>query len=70
MELPCLTIRPVAAYKSHGFYFTEELYNKYTFTLEDIFYTKTIEMLRNTRNQCYKVPLSDDFETRNRNKLN
>ena len=46
--LPCITIRPTAAYKRHGFFYTKEDYEENTFKLEDIFHPETIERLNNT----------------------
>ena len=45
--LPCLIVRPIAAYKKHGFYFTDKDYDENTFQLEDIFHSETVKRLKN-----------------------
>ena len=45
--LPCFIIRPLAAYKSRGFFFTDKDFEEKTFKLEDIFWESTITKLKN-----------------------
>ena len=54
-KLPCVTVRPMAAYKFHGFYFDQKLYDNNTFRREDIFINSTVEKLKNSTIYTTKV---------------
>ena len=72
--LPCITIRPAAAYKKHGFFYTKQDYEENTFNLDDVFHPETVERLSNEslytidhlntlvygkcHKLCYKNPVS------------
>ena len=72
--LPCITIRPAAASKKHGFFYTKQDYEENTFNLDDVFHPETVERLSNEslytidhlntlvygkcHKLCYKNPVS------------
>jgi hypothetical protein len=53
--LPCLIVRPIAAYKKHGFFFTDNDYEENTFKLDDIFHSETVARLNNATEYCVET---------------
>jgi hypothetical protein len=53
--LPCLTICPLSAFKTAGFFFTNQMYEENAFKLEDTFDSVTALKLRNSSQFLLKV---------------
>jgi hypothetical protein len=54
MQLPCITLCPIKAFKQWGMYYEEKSYLENTFQLEDIFHNKTLQQIKNKTNFLMK----------------
>jgi hypothetical protein len=60
MQLPCIIIRPLAAFKAVGVFFKQSDFEANSFQLEDIFLPKSVETFRNA--SLFSVTVVDSIK--------